>query len=157
MSTLVPSGYAEKTLGLKKIFDLYQIVNDAIDHITLRVQSPQLRSSIAFIVEGFPFGHATSTSNETAKQDRNTQCVDYRLIQTVGTRKSILSIDWSLGTTDGKFPYRWNNSTGPVSLPRVFDNSSTVPVHILLTSTGTESLLTGRWLFLALEGSRRGR
>ncbi|KAM3157520.1 hypothetical protein ABEW05_001980 [Botrytis cinerea] len=108
MSTLVPSGYAEKTLGLKKIFDLYQIVNDAIDHITLRVQSPQLRSSIAFIVEGFPFGHATSTSNETAKQDRNTQCVDYRLIQTVGTRKSILSIDWSLGTTDGKFPYRWN-------------------------------------------------
>lgn len=49
------------------------------------------------------------------------------------------------------------SSTGPVSLPRVFDNSSTVPVHILLTSTGTESLLTGRWLFLALEGSRRGR
>ncbi|TEY57388.1 hypothetical protein BOTCAL_0219g00080 [Botryotinia calthae] len=74
MSTLVPSGYAEKTLGLKKIFDLYQIVNDAIDHFTLRVQSPQLRPSIAFVVKGFPFGHATSTSNETAKQDWNKQC-----------------------------------------------------------------------------------
>lgn len=102
------SGYAEKTLGLKKFFDLFQIVNDAIDHITLRIQFPQLRPSVAFIVKGFPFGHATSTSDETAKQDWNRQCGNYRFDQTVGTWEEILVIDWSLGTTIGKFPYGWN-------------------------------------------------